>query len=215
MRYQANKLSASPYQRYQRCAQTYLIRTSYFIVIPSQEGPDPVPKPSTVLKPHNGTSKQTETSAVKKEESPKEEEQQSRRWSLGDFDIGKPLGRGTLYRRTENLVYTTLDRPTVSVIRRRPVYFLPHFLPISPHYPPLSPHTARRYCMLKISAWRTYYEYYTCILIPPGKFGSVYLAREKSSKFVVALKVLFKAQLQRASVEHQLRREIEIQSHLR
>ena len=50
---------------------------------------------------------------------------------------------------------------------------------------------------------------------PPGKFGSVYLAREKTSKFVVALKVLFKSQLQRASVEHQLRREIEIQSHLR
>lgn len=48
-----------------------------------------------------------------------------------------------------------------------------------------------------------------------GKFGSVYLAREKKSKFVVALKVMFKTQLQRAQVEHQLRREIEIQSHLR
>ncbi|XP_064393241.1 aurora kinase C-like isoform X2 [Halichondria panicea] len=108
-------------------------------MISEEEGRDPVPKPSTVLQPHNGTSKHTE--AIKKEESPKEEEQQSRRWSLSDFDIGKPLGR--------------------------------------------------------------------------GKFGSVYLAREKSSKFVVALKVLFKAQLQRASVEHQLRREIEIQSHLR
>eukprot|EP00731_Ephydatia_muelleri_P026981 Em0018g1081a len=48
-----------------------------------------------------------------------------------------------------------------------------------------------------------------------GKFGSVYLAREKKTKFVVALKVLFKSQLQKAQVEHQLRREIEIQSHLR
>jgi len=48
-----------------------------------------------------------------------------------------------------------------------------------------------------------------------GKFGNVYLAREKQSKFIVALKVLFKSQLQRANVEHQLRREIEIQSHLR
>lgn len=48
-----------------------------------------------------------------------------------------------------------------------------------------------------------------------GKFGCVYLAREKSSGFVVALKVLFKSQLSRAGVEHQLRREIEIQSHLR
>lgn len=48
-----------------------------------------------------------------------------------------------------------------------------------------------------------------------GKFGNVYLAREKRSKYVVALKVLFKNQLQQSQVEHQLRREIEIQSHLR
>ncbi|XP_035233677.1 aurora kinase A-like, partial [Stegodyphus dumicola] len=48
-----------------------------------------------------------------------------------------------------------------------------------------------------------------------GKFGNVYLARERKSKFVVALKVLFKSQLQSHGVEHQLRREIEIQSHLR
>ncbi|EDO35437.1 predicted protein [Nematostella vectensis] len=48
-----------------------------------------------------------------------------------------------------------------------------------------------------------------------GKFGNVYLAREKKSKYIVALKVLFKSQLQKSNVEHQLRREIEIQSHLR
>ncbi|XP_022711711.1 aurora kinase A-A-like isoform X2 [Varroa jacobsoni] len=48
-----------------------------------------------------------------------------------------------------------------------------------------------------------------------GKFGSVYVAREKKSKFIVALKVLFKDQLQNAQVVHQVRREIEIQSHLR
>ncbi len=48
-----------------------------------------------------------------------------------------------------------------------------------------------------------------------GKFGNVYLAREKRSKYIVALKVLFKSQLQKGGVEHQLRREIEIQSHLR
>ena len=48
-----------------------------------------------------------------------------------------------------------------------------------------------------------------------GKFGNVYLAREKASKYIVALKVLFKSQLQKSQVEHQLRREIEIQSHLR
>ncbi|CAN0330307.1 unnamed protein product, partial [Laminaria digitata] len=48
-----------------------------------------------------------------------------------------------------------------------------------------------------------------------GKFGSVYLAREKKTHYIVALKVLQKNQLLRAGVEHQLRREIEIQSHLR
>ncbi|XP_018597792.2 aurora kinase A [Scleropages formosus] len=48
-----------------------------------------------------------------------------------------------------------------------------------------------------------------------GKFGNVYLARERQSKFILALKVLFKKQLESAGVEHQLRREVEIQSHLR
>ena len=48
-----------------------------------------------------------------------------------------------------------------------------------------------------------------------GKFGAVYLAREKRTKYIVAIKVLQKSQLLKAGVEHQLRREIEIQSHLR
>jgi aurora kinase len=48
-----------------------------------------------------------------------------------------------------------------------------------------------------------------------GKFGCVYLAREKKTKYICALKVLFKSQLSKAGVEHQLRREIEIQAHLR
>jgi hypothetical protein len=48
-----------------------------------------------------------------------------------------------------------------------------------------------------------------------GKFGRVYLAREKKSGYVVALKVLFKSELAENRVEKQLRREIEIQSHLR
>ena len=48
-----------------------------------------------------------------------------------------------------------------------------------------------------------------------GKFGNVYLAREKSQNATVALKVLFKSQIEKEGVEHQLRREIEIQSHLR
>ncbi|KAN0032014.1 hypothetical protein ACTFIV_005887 [Dictyostelium citrinum] len=52
-------------------------------------------------------------------------------------------------------------------------------------------------------------------LLGMGRFGHVYLAREKKSQFIVALKVLFKNQLQTHNIEHQLRREIEIQSHLR
>jgi aurora kinase len=48
-----------------------------------------------------------------------------------------------------------------------------------------------------------------------GKFGKVYLARERRTKYVVALKVLSKSQLLKSGVEHQLRREIEIQAHLR
>jgi aurora kinase len=47
-----------------------------------------------------------------------------------------------------------------------------------------------------------------------GKFGRVYLAKERSSGFVCALKVLHKSELQQGKVEKQVRREIEIQSHL-
>ncbi|NWY63179.1 AURKB kinase, partial [Chionis minor] len=51
-------------------------------------------------------------------------------------------------------------------------------------------------------------------LLGKGKFGNIYLAREKASGFVVALKILFKSQLEKAGVEHQLEQEIEIQSRL-
>lgn len=47
-----------------------------------------------------------------------------------------------------------------------------------------------------------------------GKFGRVYLAREREHKFICALKVLHKSELQEARVEKQVRREIEIQSNL-
>jgi serine/threonine protein kinase len=50
-------------------------------------------------------------------------------------------------------------------------------------------------------------------MLGKGKFGHVYLAREKNSKFICALKVLFKEELE--GIEHLLKREIEIQSHLR
>ncbi|KAF5007814.1 hypothetical protein FDECE_5872 [Fusarium decemcellulare] len=48
-----------------------------------------------------------------------------------------------------------------------------------------------------------------------GKFGRVYLARERTTGFICALKVLHKSELQQGRVEKQVRREIEIQSNLR
>jgi serine/threonine protein kinase len=48
-----------------------------------------------------------------------------------------------------------------------------------------------------------------------GGYGKVYLAREKRSRYIVALKVLNKTDLLADDLEHQLRREIEIQSQLR
>ncbi|XP_050433667.1 aurora kinase C-like [Adelges cooleyi] len=47
-----------------------------------------------------------------------------------------------------------------------------------------------------------------------GKFGRVYLAREKNTKYMVALKMMFKSELVKDKMEHQVRREIEIQTHL-
>lgn len=48
-----------------------------------------------------------------------------------------------------------------------------------------------------------------------GRFGSVYLAREKKSRYIVALKVISKRIILKSGIQHQQRREIEIQSHLR
>jgi serine/threonine protein kinase len=48
-----------------------------------------------------------------------------------------------------------------------------------------------------------------------GKFGNVYMAREKKSGYIIALKVMWKNVIQRFKVEKQLKREIEIQAHLR
>ncbi|KAJ6825310.1 serine/threonine-protein kinase Aurora-3 [Iris pallida] len=51
--------------------------------------------------------------------------------------------------------------------------------------------------------------------IGEGKFGRVYLAREKQSGYVVALKVVFKEKLEKYRFHSHLRREVEIQHDLR
>ena len=48
-----------------------------------------------------------------------------------------------------------------------------------------------------------------------GKFGRVYMAREKYTHLLVAIKVLHKSEIVKARMEHQVLREIEIQSHLK
>ncbi|KAI0544580.1 kinase-like domain-containing protein [Xylaria curta] len=48
-----------------------------------------------------------------------------------------------------------------------------------------------------------------------GKYGRVYLARERHSGYICALKVLNKNEIHKEGVEKQVRREIEIQSNLR
>lgn len=48
-----------------------------------------------------------------------------------------------------------------------------------------------------------------------GKFGRVYLARERQTKFIVAMKIMFKTELKKGRVEKQVLREVEIQSRLK
>jgi len=48
-----------------------------------------------------------------------------------------------------------------------------------------------------------------------GKFGRVFMAREKRTGFMVALKTLIKKEIVKGRVERQIMREIEIQSHLK
>jgi aurora kinase B len=48
-----------------------------------------------------------------------------------------------------------------------------------------------------------------------GKFGRVYLARDKYCHLFVAVKVLYKSEIRKSRVEHQVLREIEIQTHLK
>ncbi len=52
-------------------------------------------------------------------------------------------------------------------------------------------------------------------LLGRGSFGKVVLAREKKSKFIVALKILDQSWLNQYQIEEHVKREIKIQSSLR
>ena len=111
-----------------------------------------------------------------------------KRWTLSDFDIGRPLGKGKFGALLALPGFHTHTRWRAAVIVTRCL-------------------GAEAHASLLTRA---------CCNIGPPHAGNVYLARVKSHpEFIVALKVLIKAQLTKANVEHQLRREIEIQSHLR
>ncbi|VTJ71427.1 Hypothetical predicted protein [Marmota monax] len=79
---------------------------------------------------------------------------------------------------------------------------------------------ARRSCCRPDATWNPSPERFAINdfeigrLLGKGRFGNVYLARLKKNHFIVALKALFKAQIEKAGLEHQLCREIEIQAHL-
>ncbi|KAI5708727.1 hypothetical protein M8J76_001902 [Diaphorina citri] len=47
-----------------------------------------------------------------------------------------------------------------------------------------------------------------------GKFGHVYLAKEKTTQIMIALKVLYKVEIINERMTHQVIRELEIQKHL-
>jgi aurora kinase B len=47
-----------------------------------------------------------------------------------------------------------------------------------------------------------------------GQFGRVFLARDKETHYMVAIKVLSKSEIRKSYAEHQVLREIEIQTHL-
>jgi serine/threonine protein kinase len=128
---------------------------------------------------------------------------EQRRWTLNDFDIGKPLGRGKFGH-----VYLAREK-TVSV----------HFLALILF---LKSHIENLYAKPLNYMWLADVEFYIylkwlqfIIVVVFHVFIKMHNVVVLQSNHIVALKVLFKSQLQQSQVEHQLRREVEIQSHLR
>lgn len=92
----------------------------------------------------------------------------------------------------------------ITVVKSQDAKIPPHYVPPKPMEKP-----ARKTNTWEVSNFDLGRE------LGRGRFGYVYLAREKITKFVIALKVLNKKEVHHEKIEHQVRREIEIQSHLR
>lgn len=98
-----------------------------------------------------------------------------------------------------------------------------HLLPqLMAHVPEGHQDYVRNLCkkMMQHPAYGQPYEWTTADFemgapLGRGKFGRVYLARERSSHYMVAMKVLFKEELRKGNVQRQVLREIEIQSRLK
>lgn len=105
---------------------------------------------------------------------PKMDENPKRQWSLSDFEIGKPLGKGKFGR-----VYVARE--------------------IKVSFPSQSSNLPNK---LGFSSWIKL-------------FNLILLVWVLQRKFVVALKVIFKEQLEKYNIHHQLRREMEIQISLK
>jgi hypothetical protein len=115
----------------------------------------------------------------------------SKRWALDSFEVGKPLGRGKVQAQ-HGVSPRALPSPATHA--RAPYAF---------DYP---------LGLLEIIASHAFYDCDSCC---GTQFGNVYMAREKESGAVVALKVIFKKQVDKHGVLEQLREEIEIQTRLR
>ncbi|KAG1347940.1 serine/threonine-protein kinase Aurora-3 [Cocos nucifera] len=89
----------------------------------------------------------------------------------------------------------------------RPPLSRPLFSSQIPSLPPPTPQTEKQ---RKKEEW-SLADFEIGKFIGEGKFGKVYLAREKQSGYVVALKVIFKKKLEKYRFHAHLRREIEIQ----
>ncbi|KAG0031359.1 hypothetical protein BGZ82_007001 [Podila clonocystis] len=80
------------------------------------------------------------------------------------------------------------------------------FESVAPYYQLSRALTPRQWCLDDFELARP---------LGKGQFGRVYLMRERQSGFVVAMKMMMKADLLRCNMQHQLRREIDIQSNLK